>query len=516
MPTSAVLAAKRDLVKLVRQLAKKYAVIVAVDRDSDPSVLLKSYKDVALKVHPDKGGDANDMKLLTAARSTWEATRSAAGEGKGGRRAGQAAHQWERTSGAAPAAGAPPLTSAPRGVRPEHALASVQRKSWTKLPSPFTFTRFAVLLTYHLRDKKHFYAMMRAQKTKHREWGVRRWCATLEACTTTDGLHAHVMLQFWQSTKRSLAGFELLGVKPNASINDYCGGSIGGRNAQMSIDRGMFYVFADKIGTASESSGKICVYGNYFPCWETGRCEKYQVKGAWAETLWKKRKLTHAKYKEYLFLTRDGVISRKRNLDAVVAHEEELEEKIEMEAVVKRIRSNKALFKPFPVVRGACEWQGELKADALRYPILITLGESGKGKTEWTKSLFKRPFVLQIGALGQFPDRMRKFERKLYDALVLDDVRDLKFVEDHQDKLQGKYDALLEFGTTAGGTCAFTKWLFRVPVAVTINFSTRHLEWLVSHDWLSRPGNRALAIVGDVPRQHQWVLTAPRAFPVRL
>ena len=87
----------------------------------------------------------------------------------------------------------------------------------------------------------------------------------------------------------------------------------------------------------------------------------------------------------------------------------------------------------------------------------------------------------------------------MHDGLVLDNIRDLQFIEDNQDKLQGKYDARLEFATTAGGTCAYSKWLFRVPVAVTINFSTRHLEWLVSHDWLSRPGNRALAVVGDFP-----------------
>ena len=65
------------------------------------------------------------------------------------------------------------------------------------------------------------------------------------------------------------------------------------------------------------------MYGNYFPCWKQGRWENYQVRGAWPETLWKKRKLTHDKYDEYLFLTRDGLISRKRNLDAVVAHEED-------------------------------------------------------------------------------------------------------------------------------------------------------------------------------------------------
>ena len=53
---------------------------------------------------------------------------------------------------------------------------------------------------------------------------------------------------------------------------------------------------------------------------------------------------------------------------------------------------------------------------------------------------------------------MRQFRRKVHDALVLDDIRDLKFIEDNQDKLQGKYDARMEFGTTVGGTCAYSKW----------------------------------------------------------
>ena len=58
-------------------------------------------------------------------------------------------------------------------------------------------------------------------------------------------------------------------------------------------------------------------------------------------------KLTHTKYEEYLFLTRDAVISRKRNLDAVVAREDEAAETTEMAGVLKRIRGNKALFRPF-------------------------------------------------------------------------------------------------------------------------------------------------------------------------
>ena len=96
-----------------------------------------------------------------------------------------------------------------------------------------------------------------------------------------------------------------------------------------------------------------------------GKFENYQVKGAWAETLWKKLKLTHAKYEEYLFLTRDGVVSRKRNLDAVAAHEE-VHEAIEMNAVIGRIRGNPTVFHPFLVIQEAGKWLSEFLADALR------------------------------------------------------------------------------------------------------------------------------------------------------
>ena len=52
---------------------------------------------------------------------------------------------------------------------------------------------------------------------------------------------------------------------------------------------------------------------------------------------------------------------------------------------------------------------------------------------------------------------MRTFTRGVHDGIVLDDVRDLQFVADNQDKLQGKYDAMVEFGSTPGGTCAYKK-----------------------------------------------------------
>ena len=258
-----------------------------------------------------------------------------------------------------------------------------------------------------------------------------------------------------------------------------------------SNDRGMFYVFADKIGTIFGSDDKPYTAGNYQPCW-TACAKTYQVLGKWPEMLWKQRKVTTAVYESLLFLTRDGVISRQRNLIACREQEESAALTAAVEERVHRIRSNPQLYTPFPQVPQAEQWLKLFEADALRYPIMVVLGPSRSGKTEWAKSLFRRPLELKIGTLDFFPDAMRQFKRGHHDGLVLDDVRDLQFLVDHQEKLQGKYDCLVEFGSTAGGTCAYHRDLFGVPVVATINHSTYNLEYLDSHDWLANPGNRVL------------------------
>ena len=201
-------------------------------------------------------------------------------------------------------------------------------------------------------------------------------------------------------------------------------------------------------------------------------------------------------------------------MDAVRSWERETAEKKDMQSAVKRIRANPALYRQYPIVQQVLLWLKEFKEDALRYAILVVIGQSLVGKTEWAESLFSHALKLEIGTLTQFPNKMRSFDRSMHDGVVLDDIRDLKFVSDNQDKLQGKYSSLSEFGTTTGGTCAYQKWLFRIPVVITINFSTANLEMLLTHDWLGKPGNRALAVVGPVPCGYEWIGRLPRSFPV--
>ena len=66
------------------------------------------------------------------------------------------------------------------------------------------------------------------------------------------------------------------------------------------------------------------------------------------------------------------------------------------------------------------------------------------------------------------------------------------FLADVQDKLQGKYDTLLEFASTPGRQCKYSKYLFKVPIVATANYSTKNLNFLETHDWLSKPGNRTV------------------------
>ena len=247
--------------------------------------------------------------------------------------------------------------------------------------------------------------------------------------------------------------------------------------------------------------GTPCCAGNYLPCWEKRNgIFTYRVLGKWPEDLWKAHKLTHSTYEAYLWLCRDNVVSRKRNLDAVRDKEERVALQQTLADRELRIRSNASLFKPFAKIPLAEAWLEQFQNDALRYPILVVHGPSRSGKTEWANSLFKCPLELKIGGLSHFPDGMRQFDRRVHDGLILDDVRDLAFIVQHQEKLQGKYNRLVEFASTPGGQCAYAKDLYAVPIVCTINNSTANRELLTEDDWLGNVGNRVLVFFeGSVP-----------------
>ena len=149
---------------------------------------------------------------------------------------------------------------------------------------------------------------------------------------------------------KTAAAFAFHALKPNVSPTDLCGEGLCRKKLQVSIDRGFFYVWANKFGTVQHTSGELCA-GNYAPVWTTEKY-RYQVLGAWPEKLWKQRKIATEVCKEYLHLTRDGVPARKRNLETVEQEEERQELAALIASNTKRIRSNPELYKPFPELLG--------------------------------------------------------------------------------------------------------------------------------------------------------------------
>lgn len=87
MPANAVQQATRNYIKAERALLTKCKVGAGVQRCASAPALRTVHRKLLLKVHPDKGGNAEDFKLACDAVSAFTAACSAAGEGPG-RRAG--------------------------------------------------------------------------------------------------------------------------------------------------------------------------------------------------------------------------------------------------------------------------------------------------------------------------------------------------------------------------------------------------------------------------------------------
>ena len=483
--------AKRELVKVLNQLAAKYKISLTVNRESLDKDVQKAFRKVSLKVHPDKGGAQADFQKLSATNDAWQdLLKKKTGAGRPQKNEQSGRHGRKAGERGKPCTVAAPVVQKVYSVRGQAAL--------------FTYQSFSEDLAVFLPTWQRFVSLV---EQKQKDWGVKYWTATAE--TNEDAKHhLHLMLQFSEADdNRVTRDFAFEGVLPNASANDLLGEGFSGRNFQASVDRGQFYCWANKKGTVADSDARLCRAGNCEPAWtrETGSdlqgaaraTYKYKVSGDWPKKLWQDYKLDTQVYEEYLYLSRDKVAANKRNLELVESWKRDRDLAATIEERTKRIKNNPALYTPFRKVPEAEQWLALFSEDAMRYPVLLAHAPSYAGKSEWAVSLFKKPLYVEIGAKNMWPAGMKKLDRSLHDGLVLDDLRDLRFLEDNQEKLQGKYNRPVELFNTPGGELAVTLDLYRLPMVFTINNDTKNLDLLKTSDFLTKRTNvRVLSFSG--------------------
>ena len=485
--------AKRTLVQILKAQGRAFGVNVTVTRESPPADVTRAYRAVARKVHPDKpGGRKEDFQKLSAAHNAWADLLKAAG-----------------SVGRPPQPRDDEVQAAPKGeVVPHAVLEAVRDKR-------FRVRAQAVLLTYQGVDAAQSAALqcwarfLKFVKGNIRAWGVKHWTATLE--TNKNGAHhLHLMIDFYTSAERTAHAFSFEDRCPNVSANDLLGeGWSRSKLWQVSVDRGHFYVWANKKGTVHDVRGNLCVAANYEPAWTDAK-ETYVVKAEWPEKLWKAYKLDdQVYYRDYLFQCKDKIVAKKRNFEAFLARQRAQELEKDIEDRTTRIRSTPALYQPFGWVAQAAEFLALFDHVAMRYPVLLVHAPSYAGKSEWAVSLFKKPLYLEIGASGLWPPGMKQLDRAVHDGLVLDDLRDLKFLHDNQEKLQGKYNRPVTLFNTPGGELACTIDLYRLPIIFTVNNSTKNLDYLVAHDFCSKKENVRLLCFRGRPGQSLVTDTLP-------
>ena len=110
MTLSLLQQATRAFVRVLLTVARVYNVALNVSRDSPEQALVKAYKKLVLKAHPDKGGAAKHFQALQDAKEKWDALRTSKADRPPGRK-------WSQTQTAAAVGTVGDKQSAQEGYR---------------------------------------------------------------------------------------------------------------------------------------------------------------------------------------------------------------------------------------------------------------------------------------------------------------------------------------------------------------------------------------------------------------
>ena len=88
-----LISIEREFSKVLLTLAALCSCRLEVNRDSPDALLRKAFKRVALKTHPDKGGQLQHAQALNAAKEAWDKSRGPGKKARRGRAGGKKTKQ---------------------------------------------------------------------------------------------------------------------------------------------------------------------------------------------------------------------------------------------------------------------------------------------------------------------------------------------------------------------------------------------------------------------------------------
>ena len=334
---------------------------------------------------------------------------------------------------------------------------------------PFRLRASAALFTYNVQnltedDFSEFVSFIETLEN------VVRWTATLEEslhATESGRLHLHCFLEFSRAPDwATLQPLTWRGVLPNCSA---C--KARGPRWREAADQGHFYCWAWKLGTR-------CVRTSNHEPWV-----HYTVRGTWLDLLWSGHKLSHEVYLEYAAKVRLGFITRSKQVEAVVAHEQMRAFEAEQAAAVARLAPLKRPFKA-DVVERLQAWASQYEELQPRYKFCVLRAGSRCGKSTLAKSLhdlfpWKPPFIQTVQ--DDSSADLRSYCRTRHGYIVFDNVNSMQFVLSQRALMQSNSD-VHSLGQSKTGIYRYSVYIFAVPIIMTVDHSA---EWDSSEPWLA-------------------------------
>jgi hypothetical protein len=221
--------------------------------------------------------------------------------------------------------------------------------------------------------------------------------------------------------------------------------------------------------------------------------------------LWTAHKLTHEACKRELVRSRGhGLVEFTQSKEKSYAADLHISE------LRHKLRSHMWGFKSHPLVN---EWLRQYEpqriGQQLRYKMLLLLGKSRSGKTQFGKSLFgdEHTLVLNCQGLGTAIPSLREVDRSQHKCVLFDEINEQQVLH-NKALFQAGFDKI-QLGQSPCGGFRYEIWPYGLAFVLSSNkFAMSHAEGLADpsdEDWL-----RANVIVARRADDDRWFMDPTR------